>query len=229
MKKRSFAREKKSVTYKYILFDLDDTLYPRAAGLLNAIGERIIQYMTHKVGIPADDVPFKKREYYQQYGTSLQGLMREYDVDPVEYLHYVHDVNPADYFGISPPLDNMLYEIPLRKVIFTNADTAHTHRVLKTLGVGHHFDSIFDVQVRNYLSKPDPKAYHHVLETLNVNGENCIMVEDRASNLLPAKDLGMTTILVDSDRKSLGIDYAVPTVFHVGKILQELLHNSYLP
>lgn len=221
-------REKRAL-YQYILFDLDDTLYPRAAGLLNAIGERIMQYMTHKVGIPADDVPLKKREYYQQYGTSLQGLMQEYKIDPVEYLHFVHDIDPRDFFGVSPPLDDMLYEIPLRKVIFTNADTAHSRRVLDTLGVRHHFDSIFDVEVRNYTSKPDPKAYHHILDSLNVSGEHCIIVDDRPRNLFPAKDLGMTTILVDSDRRSLGIDYSVPTVFHVGRIMRELLHNSYLP
>lgn len=221
-------RAKKNTPYKYILFDLDDTLYPRAAGLLDVISDRILQYMSHKVGIPADDVPLKKQEYYQQFGTTLQGLMREYEVDPLEYLHYIHDVNPRDFFGSSPPLDSMLHELPLRKVIFTNADTAHSQRVLDTLGVHHHFELIFDVQVRNYISKPNPKAYHYVLDSLNVTGESCIMVDDRARNLFPAKDLGMTTILIDSDNQSLGIDYSVPTVFHVGKILQELLHNSYL-
>lgn len=51
---------KKSVPYQYVLFDLDDTLYPRAAGLMNVIGDRILQYMTHRVGIPADDAPLKK-------------------------------------------------------------------------------------------------------------------------------------------------------------------------
>lgn len=221
-------KAKKRVPYQYVLFDLDDTLYPRAAGLMNVISDRILQYMTHRVGIPADDASLKKRDYFQRYGTTLQGLMREYGIDPVDYLDYVHDVNPRDYFGASPPLDNMLAEIPLRKVIFTNADTAHSRRVLDTLRVQHHFELICDVQVRNYTSKPDLEAYHHLLNSLNVPAESCIMVDDRARNLFPAKDLGMTTILVDSDRQSLGIDYAVPTVFHVGKILRQLLHNSYL-
>jgi len=42
----------------------------------------------------------------------------------------VHDLNPLDFFGASPPLDSMLREIPLRKVIFTNADSPHVERVL---------------------------------------------------------------------------------------------------
>jgi len=49
------------------------------------------------------------------------------------------------------------------------------------------------------------------------------MVEDTARNLMPAKDLGMTTILVDGIGKSIAVDYVVPTIFHVGPILKNLL------
>jgi hypothetical protein len=40
---------------------------------------------------------------------------------------------------------------------------------------------------------------------------------------MPAKDLGMTTILVAGDGQPLGVDYAVPTVFHVENVLRKLL------
>ena len=85
--------------YQYILFDLDDTLYPRETGLMNAVGERIALYMTQKLGIPGEDTALKRREYYQKYGTSLLGVMAEYNVDPADFLEFVHDVNPADFFG----------------------------------------------------------------------------------------------------------------------------------
>jgi putative hydrolase of the HAD superfamily len=212
--------------YKYILFDLDDTLYPREAGLMKAIGERILLYMVHRAGIPADDAPLKRLHYHQQFGTTLRGLMNEYNIDPADFLAFVHDLNPRDYFGASPPLHRMLEAIPLRKVIFTSADVPHCRRVLETLQVLAHFDMIIDIQATNFQCKPDPLVYKHVLQLLNAPGESCIMVEDSPRNLIPAKDLGMTTILVAGDEQSPAVDYAVPTIFHVEQVLRKLLPDT---
>ena len=216
-------KNQKKPQYEYILFDLDETLYPKEAGLMDVIGERISLYMAHNVGIPVDDVAFKKRDYYQKYGTALRGLMEEFRVDPDDYLYFVHDVNPRDFFGTSPPLNHMLHEIPLRKVVFTNADVPHSERVLDTLQVRSHFETIIDIHAINFKSKPDPWAYRRALEILNVSGESCIMVDDKPRNLIPAKDLGMTTILVGGENGSIAVDYVVPTVFHVENILRKLL------
>ena len=209
--------------YRYILFDLDDTLYPREAGLMDTLVQRILLFMTQKVGIPADDAALKRHHYSQQYGTALRGLMHEHHIDPLEYLDFVHDINPLDYFGASPPLNRMLTAIPLRKVIFTNAPRPHCQRVLETLQVQTHFELIIDIQMVNYQCKPDPLAYKKALEFINAPGESCIMVEDNPRNLIPAKDLGMTTILVAGDTQSLAVDYAVPTIFHVENVLRKLL------
>lgn len=208
--------------YQYILFDLDDTLYPTESGLMKAIGERIQAYMIHNVGIPADDVSMRRRTYYQKYGTSLRGLMEDFNIDPYDFLHFVHNINPADFFGASPPLDRMLHQLPLKKIIFTNADNAHSERVLNTLRVRPHFDMIIDAHTVGYKTKPDPRAYRRALQLLGVPGSSCIMVDDRPRNLIPAKDLRMTTILVGSG-SSPAIDYSVPTIFHVENIVKQLL------
>jgi putative hydrolase of the HAD superfamily len=214
--------------FEYILFDLDETLYPRESGLMAAIIERILQFMVQKVGIPADDVPTRRRSYHQQHGTALRGLMHEYKIDPSEYLAFVHDLNLLDFLGASPPLAQMLQEIPLRKVIFTNADRPHAERVLNVLQVRPHFDQIIDIVALDYKNKPDPLAYKQVLSLLGVSGDRCIMVDDIPRNLIPAKDLGMTTILVDGTGPAMAIDYSVPTVFHVGPILRNLLlHENH--
>jgi putative hydrolase of the HAD superfamily len=209
--------------FEYILFDLDETLYPREAGVMGVITERILCFMTQKVGIPADDAPTKKHDYYQKYGTVLRGLMEEYNVAPEEYLNFVHDFDPRDFLGISPPLDKMLKEIPLRKAIFTNADMAHSERVLNTLQVRPHFDRIIDIKALNYQNKPNPMAYRKALNLLGVSGESCIMVDDTPRNLIPAKDLKMTTILINGGKRSIAIDYAVPTIFHVEGVVKSIL------
>jgi len=212
--------------FEYILFDLDETLYPKEAGLMDVIGNRILLFMTQQMGIPADDAPVKRHEYYQKYGTTLRGLMEEHKIDPADYLKFVHDVNPRDFFGPSPPLDYMLQQIPLHKVVFTNSDMPHSERVLNTLCVRSHFELIIDIEMLNFKCKPDPVAYKRVLEILGVSGESCIIVDDKPRNLIPARDAGMTTILINGEGNSIAIDYIVPTVFHVENILKKLLPNS---
>jgi len=191
---------------------------------MKALSERMHQFMVHKLGLPADDVPTKRRYFYRKYGTTLRGLMEEHRIAPADYLAYVHNINLHNFIAASPPLNQMLAEIPFAKAIFTNADTAHAERVLNVLQVRPHFDFIIDITTMNYKNKPDPLAYQQALNMLGVSGEECIMVEDTPRNLLPAKDAGMTTILVDGQSSpSLGIDYVVPTVFHVGHIVKSLL------
>ena len=62
-------------SYNYILFDLDETLYPRNAGLMQEIGVRIMRYMVERMGFSPEEAEIKKLRYYQKYGTSLRGLM----------------------------------------------------------------------------------------------------------------------------------------------------------
>jgi len=209
--------------FKYILFDLDDTLYPKEAGVMKVVSERILSYMTQKMNIPADDATQKRHDYYRRYGTVLRGLMEEYRIDPQDYLDYVHDFDPKDYLGVSPPLNRMLEEIPLEKIIFTNADATHCQRVLDALNVRHHFAQIIDIQALRYENKPRPKAYKQALNMLGVPGDCCIMVDDTPRNLIPAKDLCMTTILINGNHKSLAVDYVVPTVFHVEGVVKSIL------
>ena len=67
---------------KYILFDLDDTLYPKEIGLMAAIGQRIHQYMQERVGLDPVGARDLRRHYLQTYGTTLKGLQVHYNVGP---------------------------------------------------------------------------------------------------------------------------------------------------
>lgn len=183
--------------YRFLLCDLDDTLYPSSSGVMQAMGHLIARYMVERVGISPEDVAGLKRQYYLGYGSTMRGLILHYGVDPEEYLAFVHDLPLAQYIQSNPGLDAMLASIPLRKVVFTNADREHAQRVLDILDVRHHFERIIDIRDFGLRSKPDLSAYHHILDTLNARAEECIMVEDAAHNLAPAKALGMLTVLIE--------------------------------
>jgi putative hydrolase of the HAD superfamily len=144
---------------RYLILDLDDTLYPRRSGVMDLVNQRIGRYMVERLGFPPEQAEALRQRYYAQYGTTLRGLMEEYHIDPEDYLAYVHDVPLEDYLQPDPALDAMLARIPLTKVIFTNASEEHARRVLERLGVARHFPIILDVRRLDYCNKPDPEAY----------------------------------------------------------------------
>ena len=197
---------------RYLLFDLDETLYPRSAGVMPLIGRRIRQYMCDVYGMSAAEADALAQRYYQQYGTSLRGLYLNNNLDAERFLRFVHDL-PLDHMQPNPALDAMLTRLPGCKVIFTNADAYHAERVLARLAIRHHFQRIIDVTAIHYASKPDPQAYEICLEMLNAAGPECLLIEDTARNIAPAKALGMTTVLVDGDP-------AAPADYHIARILE---------
>jgi putative hydrolase of the HAD superfamily len=184
---------------KFLIFDLDETLYPRNAGLMQNISVRILRYLIERLNLPEDQAQAIKVDYFQRYGTTLRGLIVEQpEVDPEDYLRFVHDIPLADYIGPNPALADMLRSIPLTKVIFTNATVEHAQKVVSILGCADQFATIIDVRAVDFVSKPDPRAYQRILDLIHAQADECMLIEDSPRNLRPAKALGMTTVLVDS-------------------------------
>ena len=208
--------------FKYVIFDLDETLYPRGAGLMQEIGVRILRYLIERMGFAPDQAEAKRMYYYRKYGTSLRGLMVEEQVDAEDYLRFVHEIDLSRYLAPNPALDAMLGRIPLAKCVFTNATREHARRVLDALGVAGHFPIIIDIRAVEYVSKPDPSAYRRILDRLGASGEECILVEDNPRNLLPGKALGMQTILVDQAECG-EVDYCVKDVLAVEDVVTRIL------
>lgn len=209
--------------FRFLIFDLDETLYPRNAGLMQEIGVRINRYLTENLKLPQEQANELRKRYYNQHGTALRGLVVERpDVDPEDYLHYVHNIRLTDYLGPDPALAQMLRSIPLTKVIFTNATVEHAQNVLTILGIADQFADIVDVRRVEYVSKPNAGAYERLLDILQARGGECILIEDAARNLLPGKGLGMTTILVDSE-DCAEVDYCVHDILAVKTVIDTVL------
>jgi putative hydrolase of the HAD superfamily len=210
---------------KYILFDLDDTLYPTSAGLMNEISQRMSEYMVAQIGISPADVDRVRREYWARYGTTLRGLYIERHIDAQAFLDYVHDVDLHQYLRPDPRLDATLAALPQQKSIFTNAPANHARNVLRALGVNKYFGDIFDINFIGYESKPTPSAYVQVANALPVRAEECLMIDDTARNLVPAKKLGMQTVWLDGNDNpraaegSDAADYVIKTIYDVPKVL----------
>ncbi len=219
-------------TLKYTLFDLDETLYPSRSGLMAAIGELMSRFMEKRLDMPPNGVPALREHYYHVYGTTMRGLQIHHDVDPEDYLTYVHDLPLEDYIGPNDELDRVLAEIEAEKAIFTNASKEHARRVLKVLGIEQHFNCIIDVRAVGYASKPNPEAYRHALGILGAAGDECLLVDDRVRNLTPAKALGMITVLVSNEEAAhrqeppQDVDFVIGEVAEIGEVMRHLTHGG---
>ncbi len=178
---------------EFMLFDLDNTLYPRSCGLFDEIDRRINLYLKEFVGIPEGEVDFRRRSYMEAHGTTLNGLMHHHGVEPDHYLDYVHDVDLGRYLDPDPDLRALIAALPGRKYIFSNASTGHCRRVLEKLGLDDLFSAVYDIDFFAYRPKPRPEIYHELLAEIGGNPRNGVMVDDMAVNLEPAAALGMRT------------------------------------
>lgn len=211
---------------KHIIFDLDETLYPRNAGLMQAIGARIRLYMIERMDFSSEEAEARRARYFRLYGTSLRGLMIEEVVDREDYLAYVHDLDLTAYIGPNPALAAMLRRIPLVKSVFTNATEEHARRVLSILGVADQFSEIFDIRATDFLNKPDPQAYQRILTALDAHPRECVLVEDSPRNLHPARALGMWTVLVDhADCDE--VDYCIDDILKADQVVARILSSVH--
>jgi len=213
------------MAFTHVIFDLDDTLYPSDLGLMEEVGRRITLWMQQTLGLSRDEASALRRSYLDRYGTTMGGLMAEQQTDVDDYLAFVHDVPVERYVRPDPALAEMLDSIPLRKVIFTNATIEHAQRVLQALELTDQFDQLVGIRETGLYNKAYPEAYERLLALLDARGPACIMVDDRPVNLQAARELGMTTILVEG-QPGADVDFAVECVLQVGPILARLLESA---
>jgi putative hydrolase of the HAD superfamily len=213
------------MSFEFIIFDLDNTLYPRDSGVMKEMGRRIQVWLSDRLGLTWQEAIDLRRDYLHRYGTTMGGLMAEHGIEVGEYLDFVHDIRIEDYLEPYPALAEMLEAIPLRKVVYTNATHAHGCRVLQALGVLEQFERIIGIEEVGLRNKFNREAYAGMLSLLETEGPGCIMVEDSARNLRPAKELGLTTILVDAEADE-HVDFAVRSVLDVGAVVDRLLRRS---
>lgn len=180
-----------------LIFDLDDTLYPKATGVWDAIGDRINQFVMDTLKLDLTGARRVRDELFRQYGTTLRGLQVVFGIDPYAYLNYVHNIPLENYLQPNPDLRKILKSIQGRKIIFTNADQNHAMRVIERLGLAGIFERIIDVMDVAPYCKPQPEAFEQALRLLGgISPSNCVIIEDSIPNVQAARQLGFYTILV---------------------------------
>ncbi len=180
------------------VFDLDNTLYPHHVNLWQQVDARIGEFISAYLKIPAEEARVIQKDYYRRYGASMRGMMTEHGVRADDYLAYVHKIDHSP-LEPNPVMGAAIAKLPGRKLILTNGSTDHAGAVLERLGIGVHFEAVFDIIAAELEPKPAPQTYQKFLRLHGVDPTKSAMFEDLARNLVVPHELGMTTVLVVPD------------------------------
>ncbi|NEV76280.1 pyrimidine 5'-nucleotidase [Rhodopseudomonas sp. BR0C11] len=180
------------------VFDLDNTLYPHHLNLWQQVDARIRDFVANWLKVSPEEAFRIQKDYYKRYGTTMRGMMTEHGVHADDYLAYVHAIDHSP-LQPNPAMGDAIERLPGRKLILTNGSTAHAGKVLERLGIGHHFEAVFDIIAADLEPKPAPQTYRRFLDRHGVDPARAAMFEDLARNLTVPHQLGMTTVLVVPD------------------------------
>ena len=189
---------KELIKIKYWIFDLDNTLYSGQTKVFSEVDKRMSSFISEKLKIDIIEAKKMQKEYFYEYGTTLSGLMQKKNIDPNEFLEFVHDID-ISWLPKDKLLREELIKIKEKKYIFSNGSHAHIRNVTNQLGIDDLFDGAFDITDANFLPKPRIEPYKKLIQKFKLDPNKSILIEDIAHNLEQAKNLGMKTCWLEND------------------------------
>ncbi|MDR0655066.1 MAG: HAD-IA family hydrolase [Treponema sp.] len=183
---------------KYLLFDLDNTLYSIRCGLEENVSKRIRTFLAAWMGMGEEEAMAERRKGVVNYGTTLEWLMEEKNFTDVEgYYRFVHPEGEVDSLRPDPELREFLSGLPYPKAILTNSNREHVDRVLVRLELGDIFTHIFDMRWNNLKGKPHPDVFRRVLGVLEKSPEEVLFIDDYPKYVTGFNVLGGAGVLLD--------------------------------
>ena len=212
------------VDIKYWIFDLDNTLYSGQTQVFSEVDKKMSSFISKKLNVDLVKAKKIQKEYFYEYGTTLSGLMNHDDIDPQEFLEFVHDID-ISWLPKDEILREELIKIKEKKIIFTNGSHAHVENVTKQLDIDGLFDGVFDITDANYVPKPHLNPYQELIKKFDLDPNQSILIEDIAHNLEQAKNLGMKTCWLENDETFAKKDANKPYIDYKIKNLPSFLQE----
>jgi putative hydrolase of the HAD superfamily len=179
------------------LFDLDNTLHDAGKHIFPHINNAMSAYLAKRLGLGLDEASALRWHYWKRYGATLHGMVRHHGTRPAEFLAATHCFdNLRSMVVFDHALLQHLRRLPGRKYIFSNAPRSYLDEIMRITGLNRVMDGSFSVEDLRFQPKPRIRGYQTVLRCLHARATDCVMIEDTAHNLRPAKRLGMRTVWI---------------------------------
>ena len=185
---------------KNILFDCDGVLYSDLEAVFGQVSRKMTEYIPRKLNVDLKKAKELQTNYFHKYNTSLNGLMIHHEINPKEFLDFVHDID-LSFLEKDTALRYELENINLRKFVFTNGSYNHVKHITTTLGIDDQFEGIFDIVDAEYHPKPEAKAFDLMIEKFKIDPKETLYIEDIAKNLSIGKERGTITAWLINDEE----------------------------
>jgi putative hydrolase of the HAD superfamily len=205
---------------KTILLDVDDTLYPRGSGPFAHVNARIDGYVMSVCRVDLPAARAMRKRYIQDYGSTMQGLMRDYGIDPGHYLKDVHDVPVEDLLVMDPELYKTLKGLGKELVVFTNGSYEYACRILRALGIESLMNDLFTIEYMDFIPKPMAWPYHKAMELYGRKNHEILAVDDSLANINTALDLGMAGVVIGG-QDPRGRAVSVPDIYGISRAVTD--------
>jgi putative hydrolase of the HAD superfamily len=187
-----------------LIFDFDETLYsPYKCKLADQILNRMVGFIMNHFGLPWDAARKISGDYRKQYGSTVNGLRDNHNIQPEVFLEYSYNMDLSELV-VNEQLRDNLYKIPERKVILSNASEKYIEKSLNLMGIQDCFSDIFGIYKTNITPKPQPESLKTVLKYTDSNPNKCIFFDDQVANLQMAKSFGLKTVLCHKEKDTTG-------------------------
>ena len=186
------------INIKFWLFDLDNTLYDGATKVFDQVDKKMSKFISEKLNVSLEEARKIQKNYFEEYNTTLNGMIKNHKINADEFLEFVHNVD-LSFLSKDEMLEKEIKKLKGKKIIFTNGSRAHAENVTKKIGIDKLFDGIFDIKDCEFIPKPSIEPYKKLVENYKIEPQYCIFFEDIARNLKPAFELGMKTVWIKND------------------------------
>lgn len=185
----------------YILFDMDNCLYPASSGLCAEMDKRISRFVADLLSLPLSEAAVLRKENVQTYGTTMKWLTDckgFTDID--EYNKVIHPPDVENFLKPTENLNRMLENLPCPASVLSNAPKLHADRVLGYLGIEKYFENIFHLGFSGTAGKPFPETYQRALDRCKAEASTTLFIDDVPGYLTAFRELGGQVLLVDEKR-----------------------------
>ncbi|KAI3811577.1 hypothetical protein L1987_21303 [Smallanthus sonchifolius] len=220
--------------YECLLFDVDDTLYPLSSGLSARCTKNIREYMVNEVEIDESKAPEMCAQLYRDYGTTMAGLRAfGYDFDHDDYHRYrifpfvlifsnaseAHVAEVLHRLGLEDCFDDAICFESLNPKNQTIDPNVHKSSV-----IGYDDDSGCGVVLPEspVVCKPFENAFQQAFKIVKINPHKTLFFDDSILNIQTSKLTGLTTVLVGSSQRKIGVDYALESIHNMREALPQL-------
>jgi len=175
-----------------LIFDLDGTLVDTKQDLTNSVNHTRSEY---------DLPPLTLAQVMQQVGDGIRKLLERSlpDSGPEEIKQAIatfrkhYGEHLLDHSQLYPGVEETLQHFRGKKLaVLSNKPEEFTHTVVEQLGIGQFVQAVLGGDSVGAL-KPSPEPILHILRTLDVHPDKCIMIGDGPTDIESGRSAGTWT------------------------------------